>query len=146
MSKKLKEKKQQERKNKAKARVLAKRHKLRQVQKEARELEKAKEHFRPRALPIRNDRVNVTAEPAMTEQMSVDDPRRVDWVKRKLEHNYAILEALEKEMESEEAARDEVKKNLAAQGATTLKDQMDLLGEKAHAELGIDMNLAAKAE
>jgi len=143
------EKKEKKRKEKAKERVLRRREKLREEAKKLRQVEKEQEHFRVKQSPYRKHREELSpvsdelkgaseelsSEPKVTAQTQVDDPRKVAWVKQKLEHNMKILEAIEEEMEKEEQERQEVHKSLEEKGAKSFRDKMDLMGTEAEAKV-----------
>lgn len=120
--KKLKEKKKKLQEIKAKNRVLNRRKKIREVAKEASEQEKWRHRFRTRLSPYRKSQLTSDDQP-------IDEVRKQEWIKKKLEHNMKILEELESEMEREELERADVQKSLEDKGAITLKDKMDLLGQ-----------------
>lgn len=122
------EKKKKNRAKKAKAKVRKRREWIRKKAREIKEDEKWQKHFEVKGTTIRN-------EPQITPQTQVDDPARVAYVRKRLEHNMKILKALEEEMENEEMARSELSDNLEAAGAVTLKDKMERIGRIAEQEV-----------
>ena len=52
-------------------------------------------------------------------------------VTSQLERNLKLLEALEKEYEEEQAAREQINEDLESQGHKTMKEKMDALHQKA---------------
>lgn len=132
------EKKQKARKEKAKQRVVEKRKELRAELKQIREDHKFREHFRVKPMPFRKDAQPVFNKPGETVATNAGDAQRKEWVKKKLEHNMKILEVLEAEMAEEDRVREETRKALEAQGATTLKDQLNLIGAMSEREVALN--------
>ena len=135
-NRKQQEKKQQQRKQIAKKRVLYRREKVRSIRKEADATERMQHHFRLKTPPIRNR--SKSPEPALTEQIQVDDVNKVEWIKQKLEHNMKILDALEAEMKREEEERERIRKSLEDQGAMTMREKMDLIAKTAEEKLEVE--------
>lgn len=130
--KKLQERKEKKRKEKAKATVEARRKKLQEMRKEANETAKFQKHFGLKVAPYRRaaDPALLEPEPAMTKQTKVDDPRKVEYIKKKLEHNMEILKALEEEFQREQEEREKNQKALEAEGAFTMREKLDLIAKK----------------
>ena len=131
MSKK-QERKKKDREVKAKERVLFRRDKLRAAKREADDAARMERHFRVKQAPFRNG----VTEPAMSEQTRVDDPRKVEYIKQRLEHNMKILEALEAEMAKEEESRKAVNQSMEGKGAVTLREKFDIAGGVAEQIVG----------
>jgi hypothetical protein len=147
------EKKEQRKKARAKQKVLRRRKRTRKLAKEAHQAEKEQEHFRIKQVPYCKDRDNPVAElqsasqqlgsePKVTAQTKVDDPRKVEWIKHKLEHNMEILEALEAEIAEEEEDRLAIHEELEKKGATTIREKMDMVGFEAEARVAEAENIA----
>jgi hypothetical protein len=143
-NRKLKERKERKKKLKAKKRVVRRREALQKEKKKAKESERMAKKYEIRQSPFRKDlEVNnetlktsdKKVEPSMTEQTEVDDPRKVEWIREKLEHNMKILEALEEEIKKEEKERKGLHDDLKDKGANTLREKMDLLGNEAQKKL-----------
>lgn len=149
---KLQERKNRKKKERAKQRVERRRKKVRQDQKQAKETAKMSERYRIKQAPFRKDQSvdfdesveetteevklkssgeSLSQEPPMTEQTNVEDARKVEWIKQKLEHNMKILEALEAEIEKEEQERKDLMEDLEDKGAKTLREKIDLIGKEA---------------
>jgi len=120
--KKLKERKKQQKKAKAKARVVSRRNHIRRLDKEIHEETKAKQHFEDRIFPIRK---------APKEAVVLDNAQKDEYVKRRLENNMKILEALEKDIEEEDRIRNNINNNLEEKGLNTVKEKMDFIFEQS---------------
>lgn len=122
-------KKKTERQSKVKSKILNIRSKIREEAKKRKEEARLEKRFRIKLAPFKKDSALDSTEPEVLEA------RKVDWVKKKLEHNMKILEALEKEMEAEEQQRQELNDSLETKGAFDLKDKMNFMGDFAEAEV-----------
>jgi len=80
-------------------------------------------------MPIRNKPQEVPIESDVTSQREIEDARRDQWIKKRLEHNMKILEALEEEAKREEAARAEFNEKLEDAGAKTMGEKFDTMGQ-----------------
>ena len=131
MKKKQRERKQKKREAEAKQRVLNRRKKIREIKKSADEAAHTEQHFRVKQAPHRND---IVIDP---EKLSADDPRKVEYIKQRLEHNMKILEALEEEMRREEETRKTMNESMEEKGALTLRDKLDMAGAKTEDFAGV---------
>jgi len=123
------EKKKKDREKKSKAKVMKRRGWIRKKAREIKEEEKWQKHFQVKQMPIRNKPQEIPTEPAVTSQRKIEDARRDQWIKKRLEHNMKILEALEEEAKREEAARAEFNEKLEATGAKTMREKFDTMGQ-----------------
>jgi len=123
------EKKKKAREKKSKEKVLKRREVLRKQKREERAEEKDRRYYEVKGQTFRK-------EPAVTPQTQVRDPSKVKEVKARLEHNMEILKALEAEYDQEQEMRKKTHDKLEADGATTLREKMDLIAETATEEVG----------
>jgi hypothetical protein len=139
-TKKIKERKKKKRAEVAKTRVLKQREELRQERKATRLQERMEReadlivHGRPK--PIINDPYRVAESEAA----------RAKKVKQQLDHNLAILEALEREYDQEQARRSELNSQLEEEGHCTIREKMDALHQKALEITGKAEELAIATE
>ncbi len=142
MSKKQKEKKKTEKKKLAKHRVEVRRKETRAELKKLKEENKLQRKYAIKPMPYKKN----TSAPAdmVFPYEPVDNPAKDEAIKKRLEHNMKILEALQAEMDREEFTRDEANSKLENDGAKTLREKMDMLAERAEGamiqfdELGIN--------
>lgn len=117
--------KKKERERKSKAKVLKVREALRKSRKEVEEQERLDreayylKYGRPQ--PIIKDPAKAAERAAKKEES----------IKKRLERNLKILEALEAEYDAEQAGRQQTNESLEAQGHRTIKEKMDALHKKA---------------
>jgi hypothetical protein len=107
-----------------KERIFHRREKMRVFRKQ--EEEKArleKELSSNKQMPIIND-PNIR---------QMQEKNRVEMAKAQIEKNLQLLEAIEKEYDKEHALREQVNKDLEAEGHVSMKDKLDALHEKAMA-------------
>jgi hypothetical protein len=116
MSQKRKLAKKKQRERKGKERVLRRRETIRAKTRGDKREAKLEHEYRERLVPIRNDRT--------------EEEGKTEMVKRRLEHNMQILEALEVEYLADQERRKEVNEELEAEGHETLKDKLDALEDK----------------
>lgn len=117
MSKKQRlQKKDKQRKAKAKARVVSRREHLRKQIQELKQTAINAKHFQPRLVPIKNGVV-------------IDEAAKIENIKNRLEHNNKILEAIEMEIEKEENERAVLNERLASNEASTLREKMDFMAD-----------------
>lgn len=110
-TKKQKERKKKQRERKIRKELLSKRAKLTLAAQEQRELFRLQHKFRNKLTPYVN-------------------PPTEEQVKLQLEHNLEILKALEEEYDKEMKNRQEVNKQLEAEGYIDLKSKMDAVSEQ----------------
>lgn len=125
-TKRQQERKKKEREQKAKSRVLARRHKFRAAIKDEKRARLLDDRFREKAKPFVKDPEKKAAMEAAEENK----------VKERLERNAQILKALEEEYEAEQARRKEINLNLESQGHDTLKDKLNAMESVARESEG----------
>jgi hypothetical protein len=123
-----KEKKKKDREAKAKARVLSRRHKIREAMKEDSRARTLNEKFRERIRPFVKDESKRAAIEASEEAR----------VRERLEKNMQILKALEEEYEAEQNRKKEFNSELESMGHETLKEKLNALEGSARIEHGED--------
>jgi len=125
-TKKQKERKKKEREDKAKARVLARRHKIREAMKQDSRARKLDIKFSEKPKPfIKN--------PEKRAELEASEQERV---KQRIERNMQILKALEEEYEAEQNRKREINLELERQGHETLKEKLNALEGQARASDG----------
>lgn len=143
MSKKQKERKKVEKKKVAKQRVEIRRKKSRAELKKVREENKLQRKYAIKPVPFKKSDALPPSDMVFPYE-PVENPAKDEAIKKRLEHNMKILEALQAEMDKEEFAREEANSKLEGDGATTMREKMDLLAKKAEGamiqfdELGIN--------
>lgn len=119
-------KKQQDRKKKAReqkgrARVAARRHKLREAMRGERKSALLERRFREKAQPIVND----------PEKKAAMEEAEKNKVMERLRHNAEILKALEEEYMRDVEAKRAINESLESEGHQTLKDKLGAMEAKA---------------
>jgi hypothetical protein len=127
-TKRQKERKKKGREDKARARVLARRQKIREINRQETRSRMLDDRFREKLKPIVKD-------PEVQKSLEESEQKRVQ---ERLERNMQILKALEEEYEAEQNRKKEIGEELEAQGHTTLKEKFDALEAAARAEHGED--------
>lgn len=126
-SKKQKEKKKKEREKIAKNRVLKRREALRKQKKELAMEQKqeklAEESAYGKQKPFLKNDTSVLSE--------VLKENKEEEIRKKIEHNLKILEALEQEYDIENSQRKEINQKLENEGFMTMKEKMDALHRRA---------------
>lgn len=125
-TKKQQERKKKEREEKARSRVLSRRHKFRAAAKEQDRAKRLDDKFREKIKPFVKD----------PEKKAAMDAAEENKVKERLERNAQILKALEEEYESEQAKRREINRDLESQGHETLKDKLNAMESVARESEG----------
>lgn len=122
-NKKLQEKKKKARAEKAKEKVLRRRKAIR---------EEAKKH-KMWALAEKRATKGIPIKGSMADRDAM--------ILEKLRHNYAILEALDKEYTAEQERKKELNAALEAEGLKTMKEKVDYIGKNAQEQLGVQKEL-----
>ena len=126
-------KRQQERKKKAReqkgrARVEARRHKLREVMRDERRSSLLGRRFREKVQPIVND----------PEKKAAMEEAEKNKAMERLRHNAEILKALEEEYMRDVEAKKAINESLESQGHQTLKDKLGAMEAKAREIVSAD--------
>lgn len=124
-TKKQLEKKKKAREAKAKARVLARRHKLDQLKKEERRSAKLNNKFREKIAPIIKD------PEAKRRFEEIENKKSIE----KIEKNMQILKALEEEYLKEKELKKQLNEELESEGHVTFQEKMKALEEKARSQM-----------
>ena len=125
-TRKQQERKKKEREQKAKSRVLARRHKFRMAMRDESRARRLENKFREKIKPFVKD----------PEKKAEMDAAEENKVKERLERNARILKALEDEYESEQAKRREINQDLESMGHETLKDKLNAMESVARESEG----------
>jgi len=120
-TKRQKERKKKERENKGKARVLARRHKLRTDRKSEMHAARLERKFREKIRPIISD-------PDKKAFVEEAEKRRV---LEKLQRNAEILKALEEQYHRDMETKKSVNETLESEGLVALKDKLQAMETKA---------------
>ena len=113
MNKKKLEQKKKEKEKRAKIKILARREELRCFKKEEQRKILLERSLEPKLPPLENKE------------------KRNSEIKKQIERNLKILEALEQEYDKEVSARQEVHHNLESEGYLSIQDKMNALHDKA---------------
>lgn len=115
------ERKKKDREAKARARVLARRHKIQSATREERRARALEDKFSEKARPFIKD-------PEKRAEIEASEERKV---KERLERNMQVLKALEEEYEAEQGRRKEMNQDLESRGHETLKEKLGAMEEVA---------------
>lgn len=124
--------KKKEREKKVKVKLARRREAIRKDAKER----SMQERLEKEAFELRNGK----PEPFLNDPAAVAarEERKKAQVQERLERNLKILEALEKEYDDSNAARDNIQKNLEAEGHKSIKDKLAALAAKAKEMASMD--------
>lgn len=125
-TKRQQERKKKEREQKAKSRVLARRHKFRMATRDESRARRLEDKFREKVKPFVKD-------PEKRAEIDASEENRA---KERLERNMQILKALEEEYEADQAKRREINLILESQGHETLKDKLNAMESVARESEG----------
>lgn len=125
-TKRQKERKKKEREGKAKARVLARRHKIRETMRQDSRARKLDIKFSEKPKPFVKD-------PEKRAELEASEQEKV---KQRIERNMQILKALEEEYEAEQNRKREINLELEAQGHETLKEKLNIIEGSARVSDG----------
>lgn len=120
-TKRQKERKKKERENKGKARVMARRHKLRADRKSETHAARLERKFREKIKPIISD----------PDKKAAAEEAEKSRVLEKLRRNAEILKALEEQYQRDMEAKKSVNEALESEGFVDLKDKLQALETKA---------------
>lgn len=120
-TKRQKERKKKERENKGKARVLARRHKLRADRKSEMHAARLERKFREKIRPIISD----------PDKKAVAEEAEKRRVLEKLQRNADILKALEEQYQRDMETKKSVNETLESEGLVDLKDKLQAMETRA---------------
>jgi hypothetical protein len=120
-TKRQKERKKKERENKGKARVLARRHKLRADRKSEMHAARLERQFREKIRPIISD----------PDKKAVAEEAEKRRVLEKLQRNADILKALEEQYQRDMETKKSVNETLESEGLVDLKDKLQAMETRA---------------
>lgn len=120
-TKRQKERKKKERENKGKARVLARRHKIRADRKGEMHAARLERKFREKGKPIIND---------LDKKVAFEEAEKGK-VLEKLQRNAEILKALEEQYQTDMDAKRSINEKLESEGFVELKDKLQAMETKA---------------
>lgn len=125
MAKKLQDKKKKERERKVHNKILAKRLAIRS--------ERKIEQTQQALYEFEYETKNGKSQPIISnpEVAAAREARRREEIKAKLQHNVELLAALEAEYDKEQELRKAVNAGLEEEGATSIKEKLNLLHQKA---------------